>query len=354
MSTEQKRALLHRLFHEQKVNYKAVKFGQTDSRRNQDWQARVSALTVAEQGHLSQILVDTMPQDKYQEVVEQTDIPRKQPTKVKSTPPSKKLNDLANEINLDRGKVEVRISEQLRDIIDLSVLEEIGGNANTLVKEAKILAYAPSAGVGMLDKDILHHLFGEDVKGTQMVAGKNSSETVVFLAEGEELALDAEVIALVRARFKQSVAQFKDYLDRRERESITFPRFGSTMSHNKGEDATRLKDEEKILSYFADHKEALQEDGIVAAEMAEALGFSNGTALRHRIAALRKKLDEDHFVHKIASEKKWIKGKKVTVYRFSDAPALFTSDREILAYFEKHKEALQGDGIVAAEMAESP
>ena len=83
---------------------------------------------------------------------------------------------MAAELNLDSGKVEVRISEQLRNIINLGVLEEIGGDANTLVTEAKILAYAPPAETSMLDKDILHYLFGGEAKQAQLVVGRNSNE----------------------------------------------------------------------------------------------------------------------------------------------------------------------------------
>ena len=111
-----------------------------------------------------------------------------------------------------------------------------------------------------------------------------------------------------------------------------------------------LTRDEEILAYFDEHKEALQEDGIVAAEMAKDLGFSNGAVLGRRIAALRNKLDEDHFIKKIIIDKKTIKGKLSTVYSFGDS---ITSDEEILAYFDEHKEDLQGDGIVAAEMAEA-
>ena len=235
LSNEQKQALLHRLFHEQEVNYKAVKFGQTDSRRNQAWQARVSELTAPEQEELSQILVKIMPEDKYQEIVKQTGIPRKQRSKAKSTPPSRKISDLAREIDLDSGKVEVRIEEQLRDIIDVNLLKKIGGDTNTLVKEAKMLAYAPPSNSSMLDKDILHYLFGGDVKAAQMVAGKHSTETVVFLHEGEELELSEDVVKLVRDSFKESVEQFGDYLDRRRRDNISHPRFSHYVRQHKKE-----------------------------------------------------------------------------------------------------------------------
>ena len=230
LSDEQKQALLHSLFHEQEVNYKAVKFGQTDSMR-----AKVSELTAPEQKELSQELANTMPEDKYQEIVEQTGIPRQRPRKAKSksTQISSKISNLAREIDLSSGKVEVRIEEQLRDIIDVSLLKKIGGDTTTLVKEAKLLAYAPSSDSSMLDKDILHYLFGGDVKAARMVAGKPSNETVVFLHEGEELELNEDVIELVRNSFKESVEQFGDYLDRRGRDSIVYPRFSNYVRQHK-------------------------------------------------------------------------------------------------------------------------
>ena len=239
LSKMQRQELEEKLFLGLEVNFNAIKFGQTDSRRNLDWQAKVSALTDSEQEHLSQILVDTLPKEKYQEVVEQTNIPRKQPTKVKSIPASTKVKDLAAELNLDSGKVEVRISEQLRNIINLGVLEEIGGDASTLVTEAKILAYAPPAETSMLDKDILHYLFGGEAKQAQLVVGRNSNETLVFLHEGKELELSEDVIKLVRASFKESVKQFGDYLDRRGRDSIAYPNFSNYVRQDKMKKAVK-------------------------------------------------------------------------------------------------------------------
>ena len=336
LSETQQQELAAELLRNQAVNYKAVKFGQTDSTRL--WQAELAELTEPER----------------EQVIRLTGIDKRIKTKTETktdVKPSPRVKSLVDKINLDSGNVEGRIREQLREIIDLQLLKEIGGNVETLLNEAKILAYAPSAGVGMLDKDILHRLFGDDVKLARMVAGKNSNETVVFLdAAGEELALDAEVIELVRTRFSQSVAQFNDYLDRRERESIAFPRFAQTLRRSKGQDAARLSAEERILAYFEEHEEALQGYGIVIAEMATELGFSSGKALGHRIVALRKKLAADHFIHKIENKLKRIEGKNVSVYRLI-GDALTNEEKRILAYFEAHEEALQEGGIVIAEMA---
>ena len=111
--------------------------------------------------------------------------------------------------------------------------------------------------------------------------------------------------------------------------------------------------EERILAYFAAHMEALEGNGIVIGEMAEALGMSGGS-LGQIIHNLKTKLDKEHFIQRIGGEKRSVEGKQIHFYRFDNAVAVFSSEEElILAYFEKHMEALEGNGIVLGEMAEA-
>ena len=111
--------------------------------------------------------------------------------------------------------------------------------------------------------------------------------------------------------------------------------------------------EERILAYFAAHMEALEGNGIVVGEMAKALGIESGS-LRERMKTLKKKLDKEHFIQRIGSERRSVDGKLVTLYRFADVVDVFTpEEKQILAYFEEHIEALEGNGIVVGEMAEA-
>ncbi len=122
---------------------------------------------------------------------------------------------------------------------------------------------------------------------------------------------------------------------------------------------TTEEKKERVLAYFEvkAHMEALQGNGIVIGEMAEALGIKSGGSLGKIITSLKEKLDEGHFIHRIGSEQRRVDGKTITFYRFVDVGVLTTEEKKerVLAYFEvkAHMEALQGNGIVIGEMAEA-
>ena len=312
LNESEKQELMAKLLRGKEINYHAVKFGQTDSSRAAEQAAQQAAKR-------SQIKT--------------------------ADSAASEARSLQPAINLDRGKVDERVREQLSDVIDLKMLKTIGGDVETLLDEAIILTYAPPASSGMLDKDILYNLFGEEIKPAQMIKGKNSSETVEILdEEGKALALNAEVIALVRARFKESVEQFNDYLDRRERDSISFPHF-SRIAHDSKADTEDIA--EKILVYFEMHMDKLKGDGVVAKEMAAALGIRS-KLLGRRISDLKKKLPDNHFIHQIASQGVAVERKTVTHYRISPA---ITIEKKILAYFKSNMDVLKGDGVKVKEMA---
>ena len=112
--------------------------------------------------------------------------------------------------------------------------------------------------------------------------------------------------------------------------------------------------EERILAYFAKHMEALQGNGIVIGEMAEALGIKSGGSLGKIITSLKEKLDEGHFIHRIGSEPRSVDGKTITFYRFADTIDVLTPEEDrVVNYFAAHMEALGGNGIVAGEMAKA-
>ena len=128
---------------------------------------------------------------------------------------------------------------------------------------------------------------------------------------------------------------------------------GKNVTVYRFDDAVTATDKD-ILAYFEEHMDELG-DGIVIAEMVEALGI-NSYALGKRRTNLQRKLPEGHFIQRIESERRYVDGKNVTVYRFDDAvpsKELTTKEKEMLAYFEEHKAELDGDGIVIAEMAEA-
>ena len=112
------------------------------------------------------------------------------------------------------------------------------------------------------------------------------------------------------------------------------------------------RQEKELIAYLEENMELLEGEGIVIAEMAEVLGFKNGTALGQVIRSLKKTLSEDtaHIIHKIVSELRMVDDKKVSYYRFTDAMTF--KEKELIAYLEENKHLLEGDGIVIAEMAE--
>ena len=114
---------------------------------------------------------------------------------------------------------------------------------------------------------------------------------------------------------------------------------------------TIIEVEKQILAYFAAHMEALEGNGIVVGEMAEALKIERGQSLGRKISILKTKLDEEHFIQRIGSEPR--SGDRKNVYRFADADVFLTPEEEqILTYFAAHMEALEGNGVVIGEMAE--
>ena len=130
---------------------------------------------------------------------------------------------------------------------------------------------------------------------------------------------------------------------------VTFHRFADAVDI-----VVFTPEEERVLAYFEKHMEALQDNGIVIGEMAEALGIKSGGSLGKIITSLKKKLDEGHFIQRIGSEPRSVDGERINFYRFDDAVDVLTPEEErILAYFAAHMEALEGNGIVLGEMAKA-
>ncbi len=252
LSESAKQELEKQLFRGMEVNFKAVKFGQTDSAR----QLEILREELSHQEY-EQLLLEL---GKQQEPPNRTGVRRKK-NKKGEREPSKRVKSIIKQINMDNGGVDARIHEQLRGIIDVQVLAQIGGKVDKLLKEAKILAHAPSLDIGMLDKDFLYHLLKkEDVEFTKMVDGKGSNETVVFLdgedldGEDNELELNEETLKLVRDRFKESVGEYSDYLDRRNRPSLPYTKFNNTTNGQKKEPTAEVTEptplEEVWRSFF--------------------------------------------------------------------------------------------------------
>ncbi len=135
------------------------------------------------------------------------------------------------------------------------------------------------------------------------------------------------------------------------------PRSVDSKKVYRFEDVDVLTTEEKeelILAYFAAHMEELEGNGIVIAEMAEALGIKSGGSLGKIITSLKEKLGEEHFIQRIGSKSRRVDGKTISFYRFDDAVdvvVLTPAEEGVLGYFTKHMEALEGNGIVVGEMA---
>ena len=260
LSESAKQELEKQLFRSMEVNFKAVKFGQTDSAR----QLEILREELSHQEY-EQLLLEL---GKQQEPPNRTGVRRKK-NKKGEREPSKRVKSIIKQINMDNGGVDARIHEQLRGIIDVQVLAQIGGKVDKLLKEAKILAHAPSLDIGMLDKDFLYHLLKkEDVEFTEMVDGKGSNETVVFLdgedldGEDNELELNEETLKLVRDRFKESVGEYSDYLDRRNRPSVSYISFYRTANGQKKEaEVTEPTPLEEVWQSFF--------------EIAKSLGYEN-------------------------------------------------------------------------------
>ena len=97
--------------------------------------------------------------------------------------------------------------------------------------------------------------------------------------------------------------------------------------------------EQRILDYFTDNMSAMEKDGIIVAEMAAELGLTALTlgAIKR---SLKKRLDEDHFIHKI----KWRTGR----YHLDNDDI----HAQTLAHFEENVDDLHNSGIKIADMVE--
>ena len=110
--------------------------------------------------------------------------------------------------------------------------------------------------------------------------------------------------------------------------------------------------EEKVITYFEENMSMLNGGGIFMKEMADELEL-NSRQLGGANVSLKKKLPEEHFIHKIDSERETVDGKSNTVYRFADAAGTRALKvMEIVDYFEKNISLLEGSGIVVKEMAD--
>ena len=261
LSESTKQELMQRLFRGIEINFNAVKFGQTDSKRQLErLQAEFPDLSSQEHEQLLLELEGQQVFAKHMGIRKKKE--RKPSERVKTI--VRKINRGDGKIKTDNGNVDARVYEQLREIIDMQVFAQIGGDVDDLLKAAKILTHAPSTDIGMLDRDLLSHMLEkEGVEFAEMVAGKSSSETVVFLdVEGEALELDAETLALVRTRFEESVRGYSDYLDRRDRPSVSYPRFNRVAGGQKREGkAIELPPLKKLWHKFFDIAQSVGYDG---------------------------------------------------------------------------------------------
>ncbi len=267
LSESAKQELEKQLFRGMEVNFKAVKFGQTDSAR----QLEILREELSHQEY-EQLLLEL---GKQQEPPNRTGVRRKK-NKKGEREPSKRVKSIIKQINMDNGDVDARIHEQLRGIIDVQVLAQIGGKAEELLKEAKILSHAPSLDIGMLDTDFLYPLLEkEDVEFTEMVDGKGSNETVVFLdGEGKEFELNEETLKLVRDRFKESVGEYTDYLDRRNRPSVSYPKFSRVAGgHKKEAEVTEPTPLEEVWQRLLDTVRSERNVGAVNTKLLKVLGL---------------------------------------------------------------------------------
>ena len=128
LSESAKQELEKQLFRGMEVNFKAVKFGQTDSAR----QLEILREELSHQEY-EQLLLEL---GKQQEPPNRTGVRRKK-NKKGEREPSKRVKSIIKQINMDNGDVDARIHEQLRGIIDVQVLAQIGGKAEELLKRSK-------------------------------------------------------------------------------------------------------------------------------------------------------------------------------------------------------------------------
>ena len=107
--------------------------------------------------------------------------------------------------------------------------------------------------------------------------------------------------------------------------------------HFKGIKPQILKPgQEKIKEYFEDIGEQFFLDGghIIAAEMATELGMKSGRSVGRQLSALKKKLPNDHFIHKIKSNDWWIRGKTIYYFDGIESQILTPEQENIKEYFE--------------------
>ena len=233
--------------------------------------------------------------------------------------PVEKINGGITECAVASGSACSLLTESFNDF-DKLVLTEI---------EKQILAYFEE--------------YREALKGNGIVIGEMAE--ALGISSGESLGQMIRSLKkkLDEGHFIQRIGSKQLKVDGK---LVTFYRF-------KGADIFLTPSEEGVLAYFAKHMEALEDNGIVVGEMAEALEIKSGGSLGKRITSLKKKLDEEHFIQRIGSERRSVDRKNV--YRFANDIVVFTPEveKQILAYFEAHMEALEGNGIVIGEMAEA-
>ena len=197
-----------------------------------------------------------------------------------------------------------------------------------------------------IEKQILYHFAAhmEALAGNGIVLGEMA----------EALEMSSRSLGQTRSSLKNKLD--KEHFIQRigseprsvDGERITFYRFADAVAV-----VVFYPEEERILAYFAAHMEALEGNGIVLGEMADALKIES-RSLGHKISILKTKLDKEHFIQRIGSEHRNVDGKQITFYRFDDVDVFLTPEKElILAYFAEHREALEGYGIVLGEMAKA-
>ena len=126
--------------------------------------------------------------------------------------------------------------------------------------------------------------------------------------------------------------------------------FNGASARNKAKAQTKVG--EKILAYFKENIKLLEGYGITLARIADQLGFTNNLSLREAIKTLKEKLSGDtgHFIHRVESEELLNNDGSFTFYRFADAS--IPKEQEIINYFERNIELLEGEGITLVEMTE--
>ena len=213
------------------------------------------------------------------------------------------------------------------------------------------------------DKQVRYYRFTDAIKPIILITPKEK-ELIAYLEENKHL-LEGDGIVIAEMAeelgFKNGTALGQ--VIRRQKKTLSEDTdhfihkivFGRRLVDDKLVNYYRFTDaitlqEKELIAYFEENMELLDGDGILNTKIVEELGFKNGQALGWAISKLKKKLFEGHFIHRIVPEIRWIDGKQINFYLFTDAITL--QEKERIAYFEENKHLLEGDGILNTKIVE--